>query len=203
MATLTHRDIIGRLNDKSLTITPIVDKERQIGTFTIDLRLSNQFIIFKTENIKSFNILDEKEAHNLYKIQELQIIDFGSEIVLHPGSLVLGSTFEYIKMPNDLEGQVDGRSSWARLGLTIATATGIDPGFSGSITLELSNLGKSPLILIPGARICQLVLRSTVSTEGYNKKRKYQSPIGPEFSKIFDDPDLDILRKIIRAKNDI
>ncbi|MGD9159383.1 MAG: dCTP deaminase [Desulfobacteraceae bacterium] len=201
MATLTRRDILYRLKDESeknkkLTITPIIDEDRQIGNFTIDLRLSNEFITFKTENIKGFNVLEEKEKHNLYKIQELQIIDFGSEITLHPGSLVLGSTFEYIKMPEDLAGQVDGRSSWSRLGLVIATATGIDPGFSGSITLELSNIGKSPLILTPGTRICQLSLSETKSSESYSEKRKYHSPTGPEFSKVFDDPELKILQKI-------
>lgn len=205
MATLTKRDILDRLerseSDKKLTITPLIDKEKQIGSFTIDLRLSNQFITFKTENIKAFNVLEKKDEHDLYKIQELQIVDFGSEIVLHPGSLVLGSTFEYIKMPTDLEGKVDGRSSWSRLGLVIATATSIDPGFCGSITLELSNIGKSPLILTPGTRICQLVLRETKSTEVYEKGRKYHSPIGPEFSKIFDDPELEILKAIKEEKD--
>lgn len=204
MATITKKYIEEKLAEplpsKRLTVTPIIDREKQIGNFTIDLRLSNQFIVFKTENIKAFNLLEKREEHNLYKIQELQIVDFGSEIVLHPGSLVLGSTFEYIKMPQDLEGQVEGRSSLSRLGLVIATATGIDPGFCGSITLELSNIGKSPLVLTPGIRISQLVLRESKPPVEYKKDRKYHSPIGPEFTKIFDDKDLEVLRKI-RGEN--
>lgn len=200
MATLSKKEILERLQlsrfDKArLVITPIIDKESQIGNFSIDLRLANQFIIFKLENLESFNPLVDSK-NKLLRFQEPKIIPFGEQIVLHPGSLLLGATFEYVKMPNNLEAQVEGRSSWARLGLVIATATSIDPGFTGSITLELSNLSKTPIVLTPGARICQIIFRETSSDVEYDTNRKYQQPVGPQFSKIFSDSELTVLKKI-------
>lgn len=199
MSTLVKSDIQKRLDEKSyrkkLVITPIVD-DSQIGNFSVDLRLSNQFIIFNVENFESFNPLDKDQKHHLYKIQDSIVVPFGQHIILHPGSLVLGATFEYIRMPENVEGQVEGRSSWARLGLVIATATSIDPGFCGSITLELSNLGKVPLVLVPGSRVCQLVLRETTGDVPYDSSRKYYHAVGPQFSRLYDDKEIPILQRI-------
>jgi dCTP deaminase len=105
--------------------------------------------------------------------------------------LALGSTFEYMCMPPDLEAQVEGRSSWARVGLQIATATSIEPGFKGVLTLELSNVGTIPIRLYPGIRIAQLFFRETTSKvqNPYGHSRKYKCPIGPEFSQIHNDRD--------------
>jgi len=200
MPTLGKQEIQDRLrrsgtDSERLVVTPILDRESQLGNYSIDLRLANQFIIFKLENLEAFNPLN-KAKFDLLRFQEPKIIPFGGEIVLHPGSLMLGATFEYIKMPTNLEAQVEGRSSWARLGLVIATATSVDPGFSGSITLELSNLSKTPIVLTPGVRICQMIFRATTSNVEYKEERKYNHPIGPQFSKIFDDSELKILNSI-------
>jgi len=201
MATLSKKEILDYLNpervlSQRLVVTPIVDRENQIGNVSIDLRLANQFIIFKSENIDSFTPLKSME-YELLRFQEHKIIPFGDKLVLHPGSLMLGATYEYIKIPLDLEAQVEGRSSWARLGLVIAAASTIDPGFVGSITLELCNLAKTPIVLTPGCRICQIVFHQITSDViDYPSTRKYKTPIGPEFSKIFDDSDFEILKKL-------
>jgi dCTP deaminase len=86
---------------------------------------------------------------------------------------------------------VEGRSSWARLGLQVATANSIEPGFKGVITLELSNVATVPLELMPGIRIAQLVFRKVepVVENPYSGKRKYRCPIGPEFSRLQEDFD--------------
>jgi len=125
------------------------------------------------------------------KIQERQVIPFGERLVLHPGVLVLACTFEYVSIPGDLECQVEGRSSWARLGLQVATATSIEPGFKGVITLELSNVATVPLALMPGIRIAQLLLRKAEPPvdDPYSGNRKYRCPIGPEFSRLHEDYD--------------
>ena len=79
--------------------------------------------------------------------------------VLHPGEFVLGSTLEKCTLPDDLAGRLEGKSSLGRLGLlTHSTAGFIDPGFSGHITLELSNATNLPITLWPGMRIGQLCL---------------------------------------------
>jgi dCTP deaminase len=81
------------------------------------------------------------------------VLSMGESLIIHPGKVIIGSTFEYTAIPTDLECQVEGRSSWARLGLVIATASTIEAGYKGMITLELSNIGKIPITLYPGLRI--------------------------------------------------
>ena len=105
--------------------------------------------------------------------------------------LALGCTFEYVCVPFDLECQVEGRSSWARLGLQIATATSVEPGFKGVLTLELSNLGTIPIELYPGVRIAQLFFHDATPQveDAYGGTRKYRCPVGPQFSLIANDKD--------------
>ena len=87
--------------------------------------------------------------------------------MLHPGEFVLGSTLELCTLPDDLAGRLEGKSSLGRLGLlTHSTAGFIDPGFSGHITLELSNVANLPITLWPGMKIGQLcILRLTSPAE--------------------------------------
>jgi dCTP deaminase len=87
-------------------------------------------------------------------------IPFRTRILLHPGSLALVPAFEWLRLPGDFLGSVTARSTWAREGLSIATATLIEPGYHGLITLELANLGQIPLALYPGQRIAQITFVS-------------------------------------------
>jgi dCTP deaminase len=192
MATLTSKEIRQRLgyrNDQRLIISPLLSP-KQIGDTSIDLRIGNQFIIFRRHTQPEINPFKISQAA-LHRFQERRIIRFQSSFVLHPGVLALGATFEYIQLPADLEAQVEGRSSWARLGLQIATATCVEPGFSGVITFELSNVGNMPLKLYPGVRVAQMILRRTESKvqKPYTGKRKYRFPIGPQFSRLNADED--------------
>ncbi len=100
---------------------------------------------------------------------------------MHPGQLVLGSTLEYVQLPRDLMAYVIGKSSWGRMGLVIATATKVDPGFKGCITLEIVNEGEIPLVLYPGLPIAQLVLHAVVDGDAY--AGGYSCAVGPEFPK--------------------
>jgi dCTP deaminase len=103
--------------------------------------------------------------------------------------MVLGATLEYICIPQNIEASIEGRSSWARYGLVIATAVSIEPGFKGCITLELANISNIPIKLYPGMRIGQLICRETKSKVQYVDK-KYLYPIGPEISKLHMDKDI-------------
>ncbi len=194
MATLTRAELDRRLKDDSdpdngLVITPLLSI-KQLGDASIDVRLGNQFIIFRSHALGTFDPYNGKKI-DLCKMQERQVVTYGETFTLHPRTLALGATLEYLTMPNDLECQVEGRSSWARLGLQVATATAIEPGFKGVVTLELSNVGTIPIVLRPGIRICQLVFRDALPPveQAYGKGRKYTCPIGPQFSKIQTDPD--------------
>ena len=193
MSTITHPELISRLEGKEptkeLVVTPILSRT-QIGDASIDVRLGNQFIVFRTHMLGAFRPSGTLPAH-LRKMQEREVVRFGATFVLHPGMLALASTFEYLALPGDLECQVEGRSSWARLGLQIATANSVEPGFRGVLTLELSNVGTIPVEICPGVRIAQLIFRnaSPVLEAPYAGKRKYICPVGPEFSRIDQDKD--------------
>lgn len=192
MSTLSRHRIESRLaaeGEKRLVVTPILST-KQFGDISVDLRLGNQFIVFRMhmgELLNPFKLSDIE----LRSLQERRVVRFQQKFVLHPGQLALGCTFEYLQMPYDLEGQVEGRSSWARVGLQIATATCVEPGFCGVVTLELSNVGPMPLDLFPGVRIAQLVLRDVDPPipEAYAGKRKYNRAIGPQFSRLTQDTD--------------
>jgi len=91
---------------------------------------------------------------------------FGEDFILHPRSFVLGVTLEWLRFPSDLGGYVTGRSSWGRRGLVIATATGVHPGFTGCLTLELANLGDIPISIRPGMTVGQLFVHAVDSETG-------------------------------------
>lgn len=176
--------------DERLVITPILDFDDQIKDTAIDLRLGTQFIVTQKTTFLGLDPKDRNEIRqNIGKYQKLLTIGFRKPLILHPNQLILGSTLEYICLPGKLCGYVIGRSSWGRLGLIIATATFVNPGFKGCLTLELENIGEVPLVLYPGLRIAQLILH-TVDKEGEYRSR-YAFPIGPEFSRICEDKDME------------
>lgn len=208
MSTITKPEIENRLKEqgaKRLIVTPILSR-KQIGDASIDVRLGNQFIVFRMHTFGVFRPYEMPLAR-LHIVQERHVVSFGSEFVLHPGMLALGSTFEYIGMPPDLEAQVEGRSSWARVGLQTATATSVEPGFKGVLTLELSNVGTIPIELYPGVRIAQLFFREAKPSleSAYGGRRKYSCPIGPEFSQIHNDKDGRVFSNSMHARrtNDV
>lgn len=108
-------------------------------------------------------------------------------ILIPPKGFVLASTIETVSIPLHLCGSVDGRSSVGRLGLLVHVTAGfIDPGFSGQITLEFANLTDLPIYIVPGTRICQIVLRQVVGCDiGYSGK--YNGQKGPTESRIYQD----------------
>jgi dCTP deaminase len=109
-------------------------------------------------------------------------------------------------MPAHLGAYVVGRSSWGRIGLIVATAIMVQPGYKGSLTLELVNEGDTPIALYPGLRVAQLAVhRLTASTDfPYEAAAKYVSPIGPEATKLaWDADEVAQMRKLHRALSSI
>jgi dCTP deaminase len=194
MSILSRDEIMEYMNKKDETgiiLTPILNKKTQINQIGIDCRLSNQFIIFKTQNMESFDI--EKflcpSVRTMGRFQAEVVVPFGKSFTLHPQTMVLGSTFEFLSLPDNIAASIEGRSSWARTGLMVATASYVEPGFKGCITLELSNVSNLPIKLFPGVRIGQIIFDRTTSPSKYKENRKYAYPIGPESSKIISDED--------------
>ena len=124
----------------------------QIQPASVDVRLGRRFLVFRNHTLSSIDPFD-------IPADLMEPVDVAEEapFVLHPGEFVLGSTIERVGMPDDLVARVEGKSSLGRVGLLIhATAGFVDPGFSGQITLELSNVSPLPVKLWPGMRIGQL-----------------------------------------------
>lgn len=160
--------------------TPLFNAKQSLVDAALDVRLGTEFILFRKE---AFSALDMSETEsltaNVERYQERVIRRVGDPFVLHPRQLVIGSTLEYIQLPPTLMAYVVGKSTWGRTGLVIATATKIDPGFRGCITLEIINEGEVPLILLPGIPVAQLVFHRTEGPITYSGV--YSCPIGPEF----------------------
>lgn len=171
--------------DDRLVVTPLLDAN-QVGPGSIDLRLGTEFIEVRRRVQRAIDPFHE-DVEDLRRREELVEVEYGDFFVLHPGHFVLGATMEFLRMPADLAGQVLGRSSWGRLGLLVATAVQVQPGFAGCLTLELVNIGTVPILLYPGLRVAQLVVWDTVAktaTPYREGDAKYQIPLGPQSSRI-------------------
>ncbi len=183
---LSDRDIKKALTGGRIKITPKPDLAEQLGSCMLDLRLSNTFRVF---NHSKTPYLDPKNPKTLAAATAEVVIKHRDAFILHPGEFVLAITKEYLEMPDDLTGRLEGRSSIGRLGVVIhSTAASIECGFRGNITLELANMGRIPVMLYPGMRICSIsfeTLSSPAEVPYYKKKSaKYAGQRKPEASKI-------------------
>ncbi len=144
--------------DQRLVVTPILDPIKQISdsAAAIDIRLGTKFILSKRADVSVIDPEQEKFQEQLSKSFETVNVPYGNAFILHPRQFILGNSLEYFRFPSTLSGYVLSRSSWGRLGLVVATAIGIHPGFCGVLCLELSNLGEVPMALYPGLTIAQV-----------------------------------------------
>lgn len=181
---LSDRDIRAEIRAGRLGIEPF--DEKLVQPSSVDVRLDNYFRVFN--NTRYTHIDPARQQDELTTLVQA---DVGEPFVLHPGEFVLGSTLEQCTLPDDLAGRLEGKSSLGRLGLlTHSTAGFIDPGFSGHITLELSNVANLPITLWPGMKIGQLcLLRLTSPAEHpYGSSAvgsKYQGQRGPTPSRSY------------------
>ena len=163
MSALSRNELIRRLRVGDLVVSPILDII-QLGPSSIDLRMGTVALMARAGAQSHVDPSAYIEVHEHRTLRDRQQkherfdIPFGKSFLLHPGSLVLVPTLEWIKLPHNLQGIVTARSSWAREGLNIATATIINPLYRGIITLELANFGEIPIRLSPGLRLAQLAL---------------------------------------------
>ncbi len=181
---LSDRDIKAEISAGRVALEPYT--ESMIQPSSIDVRLDRWFRVF--ENHKYPYIDPSQEQPDLTRMIEP---DGDEPFVLHPGEFVLGSTFEVVSLPDDIAGRLEGKSSLGRLGLlTHSTAGFIDPGFSGHVTLELSNVANLPIVLYPGMKIGQLCLfrLSSPAEHPYGSEKygsRYQGQRGPTPSRSF------------------
>lgn len=147
---LSDRDIKTEIDAGRVSLDPW--SAEMVQPSSVDVRLDKYFRLF--DNHKYPVIDPAQDQPDLTRLVE---VDPADGLVLHPGEFVLGSTLEIVTLPDDLAARVEGKSSLGRLGLlTHATAGFVDPGFSGHVTLELSNVAALPIMLWPGMKIGQL-----------------------------------------------
>ncbi len=195
---LGRGEIITRLKARSLVVSPILSRE-QLGAASIDLRVGTVVLMvrargsshvdptaYKVHGKKSVSYamqLDQRQKHERYEIP------FEQRFLLHPGTVALVPTLEWVRLPLDLHGYVTARSTWAREGLSIATAAFIEPRYQGIITLELSNLGQVALALYPGLRIAQIAFATVHGDTAVPHKKQFEFSFEPKQGDIAKEDD--------------
>ena len=179
---LSDRDIRAEVESGRVQLDPL--DMGMIQPSSIDVRLDKFFRLF--DNHKYPFIDPAEEQPDLTRGVE---VGPGEPFILHPGEFVLGSTFELVTLPDDIAARLEGKSSLGRLGLlTHSTAGFFDPGFSGHVTLELSNVATLPIKLWPGMKIGQLCFfrLTSPSEHPYGSDKygsRYQGQRGPTASR--------------------
>jgi len=179
---LSDRDIRAEITAGRVAVEPFA--ESMVQPSSVDVRLDRFFRVF--ENPK-YSVIDPSIEQS--ELTSEVVVEPNEHFILHPGEFVLASTYEIITLPDDIAGRLEGKSSLGRLGLlTHSTAGFIDPGFSGHITLELSNVANLPVKLFPGMKIGQLCLikLSSPAEHPYGSAvyaSRYQGQRGPTASR--------------------
>ena len=143
------------------TIRRLVDEGRiriepwdplMVQPASVDLKLGTSFRVFHNHRIQVIDLADPPTG-----LTERVEVDTDEPFVIHPGEFVLGRTEEHVAIPDDVVARIEGKSSLGRLGLIVhATAGFVDPGFTGTLTLEITNFNSVPIVLRPGLPIAQL-----------------------------------------------
>ncbi|MGB7448061.1 MAG: dCTP deaminase [Ornithinimicrobium sp.] len=181
---LSDRDIRAQIDSGRVRLDPW--DPAMVQPSSVDFRLDRYFRLFDNHKYAVIDpALDQPDLTRLVEVEPEE------SFVLHPGEFVLGSTYETITLPDDVAARVEGKSSLGRLGLlTHATAGFVDPGFTGHVTLELSNVATLPIVLHPGMKIGQLCFfqLSSASEHPYGTSANgshYQGQRGPTASRSF------------------
>jgi dCTP deaminase len=179
----------------SLVITPLLEREKMFSASSdadsIDLRLGTYFLLPQVPPVPFTYPCKDSGKQSHVRVH----VPLGSYLVVPAHETVLGSTLEFIKLPNDLSGEILTKSSVARTFTVIETAPWIHPSYRGCLTLEIANASNTPLILYPGRLIAQLILMELLKTKARESKLDgtYLAPVYPE-APIFRDPVVDLGR---------
>lgn len=182
---LSDVDIKRYIAQGKIKISPELPPE-QYGSCSIDFRLGNEFSVFDHSR---HPFIDLRERTAIQDLMQTVTVKPGESFILQPREFALAITEEHIEIDDDVLGRLEGRSSLGRIGIIVHGTAGLfDPGWRGKATLELSNLGRMPVALYPGMRICSMTFEqlSTPSSTPYHKKpgNKYAGQQSPWASKL-------------------
>lgn len=178
---LSDKDIKEAILDGTITISPMPNFSDQLGSCKIDLRLGRHFRVFHYSRVSH---LDSSNPDTFDQATEQVSIAQNGQFILQPGDFVLAVTIESFTLPDNLLARLEGKSSIARLGIVVhSTASIFEPGWNGNVVMELGNMGRLPVILHPGMRICALTFEqlTTPAEVPYSKKKqaKYKNQTRP------------------------
>ncbi|MBI2175764.1 dCTP deaminase [Candidatus Woesearchaeota archaeon] len=183
---LSDKSIKEAIKSGKIVISPYF--EDCVQPSSIDVHLDGKFLLF---NKAQHAVIDVRQKQD--DLMRQAEIKEGEPFILHPGEFVLGSTLEFVKMPNDIAGRIEGKSSLGRLGLLIHSTAGyIDAGFEGNLTLELSNVSPLPITLYYKMKIGQISFTqmTTPVDKPYGSKglgSHYQGQKVPVASKFYEE----------------
>ena len=182
---LSDVDIRRYLAQGKIKISPELPPE-QFGSCSVDFRLGNEFNVFEHSRNAFIDLRESKGIEGIMRTVE---VPTGEPFILQPREFVLAITEEKLELDDDVLGRLEGRSSLGRIGIIVHGTAGLfDPGWAGKATLELSNLGRMPVALYPGMRICSFTfeqLSSRVAVSYRNKVgNKYAGQSRPDASKL-------------------
>src|ERR1035437_5361947 len=182
---LSDQTIREELASGRISIDPL--EEGCIQPSSVDLHVDRYFRVFRNHNLRAIDVKEDQE-----ELTELVAISEDDVLMLHPGEFVLGSTTERVRLPNDLVGRLEGKSSLGRLGLLIHSTAGfVDAGWDGDLTLARSNVANLPITIYAGMKIGQIsfLQMTTPADMPYGSdglKSKYQGQWGPTPSRYSD-----------------
>jgi dCTP deaminase len=186
---LSDRDIVEALESGRIKIDPAPDLAVQLGSVSVDFRLGQTFMVFEHSR---HSFIDPRQPQSIGDAMRTIEVAEDEPFIMQPGDFALASTIESLELPSDLLGRLEGRSSIARLGITVhSTAAVFEPGWIGTATMELSNLGRMAVALYPGMRICAFsfeTVSSPVMTPYRTKKNnKYSGQMTPRASQLSEE----------------
>ncbi len=189
MVVLSDRDILKALDAGTIRIEPYPDLGKQLGSVSVDFRLGTTFMVFEHSR---FSFIDPRHPQSIGDAMRTIEVPPDEPFIMQPGDFALASTMESLELPDNLLGRLEGRSSIARLGITVhSTAAVFEPGWIGTATMELSNLGRMAVALYPGMRICAFsfeTVSSSVMTPYRDKiNNKYAGQVTPRASQLSEE----------------
>ena len=181
---LSDRTIKAEIEAGRIVVDPY--DEQLVQPSSIDVRVDGRFRVFHNGRYPYIDVRQPME-----ELTSLVAIEGDEPFILHPGEFVLGQTLEKVTLPNDLVARLEGKSSLGRLGLLIHSTAGfVDSGFSGNLTLELSNVANLPITIYRGMPIGQIsFMRMDAPVDrpyGLEETRsKYQGQAEPTASRFY------------------
>ena len=186
---LSDRDILRAMEEGRIKISPEPDLSRQLGSVSVDFRLGTTFMVFEHSR---HSFIDPRHPQSIGEAMRTIEVSEEEPFIMQPGDFALANTIENLELADDLLGRMEGRSSIARLGITVhSTAAVFEPGWVGTATMELSNLGRMAVALYPGMRICAFSFQqvsAAVMTPYRNKiGNKYAGQMTPRASRLSEE----------------